>query len=104
MSRRNQTQLQVEVARKVIAQWRKDGRHYRATGSGERVTLASLYRAGVLIRRAWRGKPPHEAHEYRPSNEMLTELARVAGVGSVAELMPVVADMQAIAIAHEEEG
>lgn len=91
------TELQLTVALKVIARWR-EGHHYRAQRSGERVTLASLYRAKILARQVWRGKPPYEAHEYRPSNEMLTELAREAGVGSTAELMPVTTgDHQAIA-------
>lgn len=40
---------------------------YRAASSGERVTLASLYRAGVLMRRAWRGNEGEAdaAYEYR---------------------------------------
>ena len=91
------TKLQLSVALEVIARWR-EGNHYRAQRSGERVTLASLYHAGVLARRVWWGKPPYEAHEYRPSNELLTELAREAGVGSTAELMPVTTGVhQAIA-------
>ena len=42
---------------------------YRAASSGERVTLASLYRAGALVRRAWRGKEGDAAaaYEYRLS-------------------------------------
>jgi hypothetical protein len=44
---------------------------YRAASSGERVTLASLYRAGVLTRRAWRGNEGEAdaAHEYRLTQE-----------------------------------
>ena len=44
---------------------------YRAAGSGERVTLASLYRAGALKRRAWRGNEGEAdaAYEYRLSPE-----------------------------------
>jgi hypothetical protein len=40
---------------------------YRAASSGERVTLASLYRAGALTRRAWRGNEGEAdaAYEYR---------------------------------------
>ena len=47
----------------------KEQRWYRAQGSGERVTLASLYRKGRLTRRAWRGREgePDAAHEYRPA-------------------------------------
>lgn len=44
---------------------------YRAARSGERVTLASLYRAGVLKRRAWRGNEGEAdaAYEYRLAQE-----------------------------------
>jgi len=44
---------------------------YRAARSGERVTLASLYRAGVLKRRAWRGNEGEAdaAYEYQLSHE-----------------------------------
>ncbi len=40
---------------------------FRARSSGERVTLASLWRHGLLERRAWRGVEgePDAAHEYR---------------------------------------
>lgn len=75
------------VAGKVIARWRRL-QHYRAEGSGERVTLASLHRAGVLTRRVWRsGSAP--AHEYRPSADLLTELGRTRDGSSTADLMPV---------------
>ena len=42
------------------------GRYYRAESSGERATLASLYRIGLLSRRAWRGEEGEAdaAHEY----------------------------------------
>jgi hypothetical protein len=51
------------------------GLWYRAATSGERVTLASLYRAGALMRRAWRGNEGEAdaAYEYR-----LTEVAEQA--------------------------
>ena len=44
---------------------------YRAASSGERVTLASLYRAGVLTRRARRGNEGEAdaAYEYRLTQE-----------------------------------
>ena len=47
------------------------GHWYRAASSGERVTLASLYRAGVLRRRAWRGNEGEAdaAYEYRLSQD-----------------------------------
>ncbi len=40
---------------------------FRARRKGERVTLANLYRAGALDRRAWRGVEgdADAAHEYR---------------------------------------
>lgn len=86
------TKLQLSVALKVIARWR-EGKHYLAQGN-ERSTLVILCRTNVLARR----KHPHKPYEYRPSNEMLTELAREAGVGSTAELMPATTgDHQAIA-------
>jgi hypothetical protein len=52
----------------VAAHWRNGERWYRAESSGERVTLAALYRNGYLNRRAWRlGKSSSDnAHEYRP--------------------------------------
>lgn len=55
----------------VVAGHHLRGHWYRAAGSGERVTLASLYRAGVLERRAWRGTEgaADAAHEYRLTHE-----------------------------------
>lgn len=56
----------------VVSAHNLRGLWYRAAHSGERVTLASLYRAGVLQRRTWRGSEgeANAAYEYR-----LTELA-----------------------------
>jgi hypothetical protein len=84
------TDRQREVTARVIQEWQSGHRWYRAAGSGERVTLASLHRAGVLHRRVWRGVEgeSNAAHEYRPSNDLLTELARASGVSQVAEAMP----------------
>ena len=83
------TDLQKEVTSKVIAAWRTGGspRHYRAAGSGERVTLASLYRAGVLARRCWRGHEgePDAAYEYRPSEDLLKELAVMRAEAGAAD-------------------
>jgi hypothetical protein len=64
------TKIQKEVLRAVFAAhpgW------YRAVGSGQRVTLASLYRVGVLVRRAWRGREGEAdaAHEYQLSPSMI---------------------------------
>ncbi len=44
---------------------------YRARSNGERVTLASLWRAGVLDRRAWRGAGVSAAHEYRVARAVI---------------------------------
>ncbi len=51
----------------VVSAHHLRGLWYRAAHSGERVTLASLYRAGVLRRRAWRGSEgeANAAYEYR---------------------------------------
>lgn len=83
------SERQREVAAKVLAAWQAGHRWYRARGSGERVTLVSLQRAGVLVRRVWRGGPRSAAHEYRPSNAFLLEVARASGVSESAQLLPV---------------
>lgn len=64
------TKLQRYVFGVVAARHLRD-LWYRAASSGERVTLASLYRAGVLKRRAWRGNEGEAdaAYEYRLSHE-----------------------------------
>jgi hypothetical protein len=71
------TELQREVAGKVIAAWRSAHKHYRASRNGERVTLARLYRNGVLARRCWRGTDgdADAAYEYRPSNDLIVPRA-----------------------------
>lgn len=50
-----------------------NGEWIRAEGEGDRVTLASLYRKGLLERRAWRGKDgeANAAYEYRPVQMVL---------------------------------
>lgn len=52
-------------------------RWIRAQSSGQRVTLASLWRQGLLDRRAWRGTEGEAsaAHEYRASKAVLEALA-----------------------------
>ncbi len=52
------------------------GRWYRATTSGERVTLASLYYNGLLDRRAWRGIAGHAnaAYEYQATEQVIRVL------------------------------
>jgi hypothetical protein len=51
---------------------------YRARSSGERVTLASLYRKGLLTRRTWRGQPgeANAAHEYQLSDLVIEKLRK----------------------------
>ncbi len=68
------TKLQRHMIVKVAAQL-GGGHWYRAASSGERATFASLYRAGALQRRAWRGNEgdADAAYEYR-----LTEVAEEA--------------------------
>jgi len=63
-----------EVFGKVCRAWPS---WYRAADSGQRVTLASLWRHGVLERRAWRGVEGEAdaAHEYRPSNDVMVKIA-----------------------------
>jgi hypothetical protein len=73
------TELQKLVAGKVAAAtfravW------YRSESSGERVTLASLLRAGVVVRRVWRGKTgsANAVYEYQLSDKALAEWKSVA--------------------------
>lgn len=67
------TKRQKEVLREVL---RQHPNWYRADGNGERITLASLYRAEFLERRAWRGQEgePDAAHEYRVAPRVLEML------------------------------
>lgn len=55
----------------VVSAHHLRGLWYRAASSGERVTLASLFRAGVLKRRAWRGNEGEAdaAYEYQLTKE-----------------------------------
>ena len=55
----------------VVSAHHLRGLWYRAATCGQRVTLASLFRAGVLTRRAWRGNEgaPYAAYEYRLARE-----------------------------------
>lgn len=93
------SERQREVARKVVLAWLDGHRWYRAKRNGERVTLVSLQRAGTLERRVWRGAGSSApAHEYRPSNILLTELARLSGQSPVAAMSPVDVPSQEIAV------
>ncbi len=51
-------------------------RWYRAKDHGERVTLPSLRRLGILVRRAWRGRDgdASAAYEYRIDSGLLDDL------------------------------
>ena len=70
--------IQTAVMLGVLAAFMR-GQTYRAKTQGERVTLASLYRAGFLDRRPWRGRAgsPDAAYEYSPSEDARAELERV---------------------------
>lgn len=69
------TDLQRAAVRDVWISHRK-GRWYRASGSGQRVTLASLSRPGILERRAYRGKEGEAsaAFEYQLGDVMRTRM------------------------------
>jgi hypothetical protein len=69
------TDPQRQVLAKVIFATQA-GRWYRAAGSGERVTLASLHRGLYLERRAWRGVEGQSdaAHEYQVTRGVLDAL------------------------------
>lgn len=75
------TRNQRMVLARVIGAWRRDQR-YRAADHGERVTRASLYRRGVLVRHVRRGDDgdADAAYEYEPS-ALCLEVAIAAGYG-----------------------
>lgn len=69
------------VQRSVLAavhRAHENGQWFRARTSGERVTLASLYRHGLLTRYAWRtGKSSaDDAYEYKLSDTFVEEWKR----------------------------
>lgn len=45
------------------------------SAAGERVTLASLFQKGLVIRRPWRGVDgePNASYEYRASDDLMKE-------------------------------
>jgi hypothetical protein len=59
--------LIARAVRRAHPSWYRAGSSGLGHPRGEAVTLASLYRAGVLERRAWRGREGEAdaAHEYR---------------------------------------
>jgi hypothetical protein len=78
-SGRQFTALERQVLSKVITLTRNGG-WFRAESSGQRVTLASLFRKGHLGRRAWRGEEGHPdaAHEYQPSVMYQSTIAKLS--------------------------
>ena len=72
------TERQKVVFVKVIKADRQ-GQPYRAADNGERVTLASLHRHGLLDRVAWRGIEGERdaAYEYTPHAKVRAEVQRV---------------------------
>lgn len=88
MSERKLTARQKETLARCLRA-RENGGWYRAAGSGERVTLASLYGHGILVRRAHRGieGSANAAHEYRPS-ELVMATWRATCAAAVATVAP----------------
>jgi hypothetical protein len=77
MKRAALTELQRAAMRRAVEAARAGG-WIIASGSGDRVTLASLFRRGLLMRRARRGVEgePDAAYEYRPSTMVEARLAK----------------------------
>jgi hypothetical protein len=71
------SKTQEDVLRLVHRTHEKGG-WYRAQRNGQRVTLASLYRKGLLQRRVWResANSADNAHEYRCSDMFMEEWRR----------------------------
>jgi hypothetical protein len=69
------TDLQRKVACKVGAATMRN-EWYRAESSGERITLASLLRAGVVVRQVWRARTrdTNAAHEYQLAAAVIAAL------------------------------
>jgi hypothetical protein len=68
--------IQRDLLSRIVAAHRRDPESwYRAETSGERVTLVSLERYGILKRRIWRGANTESpAHEYALSDMFALEL------------------------------
>ena len=68
MTSRNKLSARQHAVLREVVRTTLNGEWYRATSEGERVTLASLHRRGLLERRAWRGEAGdcNTAYEYRP--------------------------------------
>jgi hypothetical protein len=74
------SQIQKDVFLKVVRKTVAKG-WYRAETSGERVTLVSLQRYGLLIRRVWRGNEgeANTAREYQAAPIVLETLGSSKG-------------------------
>lgn len=77
----NVTERQRAVLRAVALKapgWYRAGESGQGSSGGERVTLASLHRAGLVKRRVWRkGKSAADnAHEYAITDAVADHLAR----------------------------
>lgn len=61
------------VVRTYLGEW------HRAQDSGERVTLASLYRKHLLTRRAWRKgrSSADDAYEYQATSDVMSLFAEL---------------------------
>lgn len=66
------------------------GQWYRATNSGERVSLASLYRRSLAKRRAWRGQEgaSDAAYEYQLEASVVEVLQASPDLKWIADLLP----------------
>jgi hypothetical protein len=81
--RRGMSAAELSQCQRLTLAWvaceRTAGRWARARRPGERVTLASLYRLGLLERRAWRGVEGDAgaAHEYNFAAVVLEAFERL---------------------------
>ena len=99
------TGLQQSTFRAVLRSHR-DGQWYRAASSGQRVTLASLFYAGALERRVWRGTKgdPNAAHEYKVSATASRGLALPELADADARACKTCNRMHAVASEHTADG
>jgi hypothetical protein len=76
----------IVIARCIKATHR--GEWYRAVGSGERVTLASLHSKGLLTRRVWRQarQQVDNAHEYKATDLVMQVVVELGLLPAQAEV------------------